>query len=220
MSVAQEPFPLAFPPVIPEIPQSAPPEPSLAGGSPCWQTTELSQADRVVVAEKELLEQIIRGDSTQQILHAIVTVMEDQSDVRSVSTIMLVDKENNCLKNAASHKLPPSYLDSVDGVPIDSRIGTCPVAAAENRPVFTPDIETDPCWEGYQHLVTVLGLWAAWSVPIRGISGEVLGTISCYFHEKRLPDEREIRIAHLMAATASLAICRSQPAPGIQGVHP
>ncbi len=169
-------------------------------------STEENQAERLVIAQKELLERIVRGDSLAEILLAIVNVLEEQSSTRSVTTIMLVDRENNCLRNAASSKLPPSYLDSVDGVPLDSGIGTCPVAAAENRPVFTPDIVEDPRWEGYHHLVTVLGLWAVWSTPIRGSDGQVLGTISSYFHENRLPDEREIRVANLMAETAALVI--------------
>lgn len=173
------------------------------------EVAESARAGKLVEAQTGLLEQIVRGEDLGQILHDIVAVMEDQSSSRSVSTIMLVDREGDCLRNAASHKLPPSYLDSVDGIPVDSGIGTCPVAAAENRPVFSPDIEADPCWEGYQHLVTVLGLWAVWSVPIRDSDGRVLGTISSYFPEKRLPDEREIRIANLMAATAALAIGRT-----------
>jgi PAS domain S-box-containing protein len=168
--------------------------------------------DRLVVAQKELLERIVRGDSLEDILLAIVSVVEDQSSTRSVATIMLVDRENGCLRNAASHKLPPSYLDSVDGIRLDSGIGTCPVAAAENRPVFTPDLKADPRWADYHQLVTVLGLSAVWSTPIRSGDGRVLGTISTYFQETRLPDEREIHVANLMAETAALLIEKTESA--------
>ncbi|RYD32661.1 MAG: PAS domain S-box protein, partial [Verrucomicrobiaceae bacterium] len=58
-------------------------------------------------------------------------------------------------------------------------------------------------------LVTVLGLHSVWSLPIRGSGGGVLGTLSTYFPEKRMPDEREIRVANVMTETAALVIEKS-----------
>ncbi|RYD19164.1 MAG: GAF domain-containing protein [Verrucomicrobiaceae bacterium] len=167
---------------------------------------------RLLVAQKELLERIVRGEDLGEILEAIVAVMEDQSSTWSVSTIMRVDPESGCLMNAASRRLPQSYLESVNGIAVDSGIGTCPLAAEANKPVFSPDVEADPHWDGYHQLVTVLGLHSVWSLPIRGNDGRVLGTISTYFPEKRLPDEREIRVANLMADTAALVIEKTESA--------
>ncbi|MES2439982.1 MAG: GAF domain-containing protein [Verrucomicrobiota bacterium] len=169
-------------------------------------STDENQAEKLLIAQKDLLERIVRGESLDEILLAIVGVVEDQSSTRSVAAIMLLDRENQCLRNAASRQLPIAYLESVDGIRADADTGTCAAAAALNQPVFSPDLATDPRWEGLAHLPADLGLKAAWSTPVRGSDGGVLGTIGTYFPEARLPEEREIRIANIMAETAALVI--------------
>lgn len=164
------------------------------------------QNESLLIAQKRLSERIARGDSLDEILQSIVEVVEDQSRSKAVASLMLLDPETQRLHHQAATSLPEDYLRKIDGIPIDALVGTCAAAAALNEVVITPDFLTDPKWASLCHLPLELGLVGAWSMPIRGSDGSVLGTLGTYFREVREPDEREMQIAALLAETAMLAI--------------
>lgn len=169
-------------------------------------STEEKQAEALLLAQKRVLERIAQGEALSDILLEIVQVVDGQSAGRAVSAIMLVDQEAECLRYGAAGHLPVQYWDSIDGIPIDIDRGTCAAAVALNDIVVTPDIENDPKWRELGHLPLALGLKGAWSVPIRGSDGSVLGTLGTYFREVRRPEEREMQVVGVLAETAGLAI--------------
>ena len=57
--------------------------------------------------------------------------------------------------------------------------------------VITPDLRSDAGWKELRHLPLALGLTAAWSVPIVGAGGRVLGTFGTYFRKARQPRPEE-----------------------------
>jgi hypothetical protein len=72
--------------------------------------------------------------------------------------------------------------------------------------VLTPDFMADRRWSELRHLPLALGFRGAWSMPIKGGAGRVLGTFGTYFRERRLPTEREQQRVTVLAAAAALAI--------------
>ncbi len=168
--------------------------------------TEDKRAEALLVAQRQLLEGIARGEPLEHTLDGIVGTVEEQEEGGAVAAIMLVDAGGNCLRHGAARQLPDDYLAAVDGIGIAPGVGTCAAAAARGEAVFTPDFETDAAWDGLRQLPLGLGLRGAWSMPIRDSRGTVLGTIGTYFREPRLPEEREIRIVEVLAEIAALAI--------------
>src|SRR3546814_8747366 len=79
--------------------------------------------------------------------------------------------------------------------------GSCGTAAWRREPVYVIDIETDPLWADYRHLVAGLGLHACWSTPILAQSGEVLGTFALYHRAKRGPQPRELEVVNMLVRT-------------------
>src|SRR3546814_16111407 len=75
---------------------------------------------------------------------------------------------------------------------------------------YVIDIETDPLWADYRHLVAGLGLHACWSTPILAQSGEVLGTFALYHRAKRGPQPRELEVVNMLVRTAAIAIERDR----------
>jgi GAF domain-containing protein len=143
-----------------------------------------------------------------EILTRLVTAAEIVAGSGAVASILVLD-EKQLLRNGASPNLPANYLDAIDRLKPDARIGTCAAAAATGSVVITQNLQTEDEWIE-RHLPTALGFVSAWSHPIKSSRGTVLGTFSTYFRERRAPTLEERNCIEALAAEAALVldICR------------
>ena len=70
------------------------------------------------------------------------------------------------------------------------------------------DIATDPRFATVKDLVMSLGLRACWSVPIRGLKQNVLGTFAMYHRRPARPRDRELELVEAGGHLAANAIER------------
>ncbi len=166
----------------------------------------LSLRGRLLESQNEALQLIISGAPLADIFARLVTAVDHEGEGDSVSSILLVDASSQCLCQGVAPGLPATYNAAINGVPIDPELGTCSAAVARREVVITPDFEAAPGWQKLKHLPLALGLRAAWSMPIVGSSGRVLGTFGTYFRTCRRPTEREMSVVALLTKTAAMAI--------------
>lgn len=169
--------------------------------------TERKYTEKLLEAQKQSLEMLVRGRPLAEVLAHLTFVVEEQAEENAIASILLLDKEG-FLRNGASPSLPEAYISAIDGLKARATLGTCGVAAALGTIVITKDIESDPNWRTIKHLPLALGLKAAWSLPIKARNGRVLGTFGTYFCECRGPTPRERQVVEILARTAALAIER------------
>lgn len=163
-----------------------------------------------LTAKQQLaLDMIERAAPLTETLTLLCHIAEAEARTLVRAAILLVDPQARCLRTGAAPGLPDQYNRAVDGIGIDPNVGTCAAAAALGRVVVTPDIDKDPAWDGLSHLPLALGLHAAWSMPITGQAGEVLGTFGTYFTECRTPTPEERELVAALAHTAAQAIERN-----------
>lgn len=160
----------------------------------------------LVARQRMALDMIDRGAPLAETLALLCHIVEAEARSSVRAAILLVD--GTCLRTGAAPGLPDDYNRAVDGIGIAANVGTCAAAAALNRPVTTVDIANDPGWNGLAHLPLGLGLRAAWSMPIVGRDGVVLGTFGTYFTDRRPPTEDECDLVAVLARTAAQAIDR------------
>jgi GAF domain-containing protein len=160
--------------------------------------------------QRMALEMISRDAPLTDTLALLCHIVEAEAEQPVRASILLVDREANCLRTGAAPGLPDAYNRAVDGIGISSEVGTCAAAAALGTVVTTPDIGADPRWSGLSHLPLRLGLVAAWSMPIQRADRTVLGTLGTYFTERRVPSEQEMSLVAFLAQTAALAIERAE----------
>ncbi|MEO8064048.1 MAG: ATP-binding protein [Pseudomonadota bacterium] len=168
----------------------------------------LSGGDRLLEAQRNVLEMIVRGDPLARVLTELCLIVETQASAKVRAAILLMDAAGRTLSTGAAPGLPEAYNRAVDGIAIDPKVGTCAAAAALRENVITRDIANDPAWRDLKHLPLALGLVAAWSVPIKSSTGKVLGTFGTYFAEVREPSSSERHLVEVLARTAALAIER------------
>jgi GAF domain-containing protein len=146
------------------------------------------------------------GAPLREVLTQLASTVETLGRGRTVASIMLLDREG-LLRNGASPNLPADYLDAIDRLKPDPRVGTCAAAAATGEIVETPSFFDDRRWSELRHLPLALGFLGAWSMPIK-TQGRVLGTFGTYFREHRSPTSMERQSVALLAGVAAAAIER------------
>jgi GAF domain-containing protein len=155
------------------------------------------------------------GASRHEILTRLATAGEVLAGPGASVSILVLD-EDGLLRNGASPNLPPDYLNAIDRLKPDARVGTCAAAAATGSLVITPDFLADDKWAELRHLPRSLGFVGAWSMPIKSPAGAVLGTFGTYYRERRSPTPEERQGVEQLAAVAAsvLAGCRMRAEPG------
>jgi GAF domain-containing protein len=137
----------------------------------------------------------------EEILSVLVAAAEQVAGNGAVCSILVLDKEG-LLRDAASPNLPADYLAAIDGLQPNPRVGTCAAAAATGSTVVTCDFQADDKWAELRHLPLALGFLGAWSMPIKGSDGKILGTFGTYFRERRSPSAAEVRNVEILVAAA------------------
>ncbi|GAB3648800.1 GAF domain-containing protein [Ramlibacter alkalitolerans] len=145
------------------------------------------------------------GAPLREVLAQLTSAIEALGQARTVSSILVLDREG-LLRNGASPNLPADYLDAIDRLKPDARVGTCAAAAATGEIVDTPSFLDDLRWAELRHLPLALGFLGAWSMPIKNGEGRVLGTFGTYFREHRLATPGERESVALLAGLAASAI--------------
>lgn len=144
----------------------------------------------LIRSQNRALEMIVTGAPLHTVLEHLARTVERRSAQQAVASILLLH-DDGTLHNGASPSLPEAYIQAINGLRAAANVGTCCSAAATRDVVVTTDIERDPAWSGLKHLPLELGFKAAWSQPLFGSRGEVLGTFGTYFRARRGPSMRE-----------------------------
>src|SRR6202171_5841839 len=152
---------------------------------------------------------IARGDSRALILDGACRLVEELAS-GSLSSILLLDRNANCLRHGAAPSLPITYTNAIDGAVIGPSVGSGGTAAYRAEPVIVSDIATDPLWADFRNLSSAHDLRACWSTPILSSAGKVLGTFATYYREPRSASSQEHNVVERITHLASIAIEREQ----------
>ena len=160
-------------------------------------------ADALIELTLEQVRQMLHaGETRAGLLCCLITAAEALAGPGAVSSILVIDNQG-LLRNGASPNLPADYLDAIDRLKPDARVGTCAAAAATGTVVVTPDFRADEKWAELRHLPLALGFVGAWSMPIKSDGGKVIGTFGTYFRDHRLPSTRERQGVERLAEAAA-----------------
>ncbi len=167
-----------------------------------------SASDEFVEQSYDRVQQMLRaGVPRKDILTRLAMAGEALAGSGAAVSILVLD-ENGLLRNGASPNLPLDYLQAIDRLKPDARVGTCAAAAATGCPVITPDFRADDKWAELRHLPLSLGYVGAWSMPIKSPGGMVLGTFGTYFRDRRSPTPEERRGVEFLAKAAASVLSK------------
>src|SRR5262245_7102799 len=174
------------------------------------------QAEALFEGERRLLELIAAGGAFATTLDTLCRLAEDV-ERGSLTSILLLDRKRTQLRRGASPRLPPSYVDALDGARVGLGTGPCAAAAHLGEQVISLDLAADERWsDEIRALVSAHGLRTCWSTPIMSSDGRVLGTFAIYPSEPVNPTPEQRSRIEQITRLASIAIERAQ---SIEALH-
>ena len=166
--------------------------------------TALSFAKALSAGENELLQMVATGEPLKPVLMRLTALIEAQFPGLFCS-VMLLDADGIRMHPGAAPRMPDTYLQLLDGLPIGPAVGSCGTAMHDDRTVIVEDIDSDPLWAPYRHLVP-LGFKACWSEPIHAAGQGVIGSFAMYYQETRRPGPEELTALRVASHLAGIAI--------------
>lgn len=171
----------------------------------CRDITERKREDAFRAGQSRVLEMIASGESIENVLEALVRLIEAQSD-DMVCSVLLLSEDGKSIVSGAAPNLPEFYRQAVNGAPIGPKNGSCGTAMYLGKPVIVSDMLNDPLWEDYLALAKISGFRACWSTPIFDGSGKVLGSFAMYYPQPKTPTGSESRLTEVATHIAGIAI--------------
>jgi len=170
---------------------------------------EATRVGDLVDSHNRLHELIARAAPLGEVLGELVAGIE-RFEPSVMPCVVLLDRKTNTLHPGAAPSLPPHYLAAIDGVVIGPNVGTCGSAAWSGDLTITEDIAEDPKWAPVRAFAVDAGLRHCWSMPIKAVDGEVLGTLALYGPRPRRPLPGHLALMADGARLAGIAIERQR----------
>ncbi len=177
--------------------------------------TERKHAERLERFRHHALELVAGDAALEQILRALVLGVQEIKP-EAICSVLLLSADGKHLGQGVAPGLPDFYNAAIDGIEIGLGVGSCGSAAFTAERVVVEDIQTHPFWAPYKALAAQAGLAACWSQPIRGASGQVLGTFAIYHREPHAPDTDDVALIEQSASLASIAIEKRRAAEALR----
>ena len=171
--------------------------------------TDKIKSEELKNRTQKILELIAKDGVLKTIGNTIVESIESHI-TNSIATIQLLDMETKKLHLLSTLNLPKEVSQSIEGITIGPKVGSCGTAAFLKEVVIVDDIETNSLWEDYNVLPLKNGLKSCWSFPIISSKNQILGTFAIYTSSNRKPLVKEREIILDMTYLASVAIEKKQ----------
>jgi len=169
--------------------------------------TERKRTELLAAGERRVFERLAANVDLRITLEAITDAVERVAP-ESICAIRLLDERGQSLHLCAGPRMPLDYVQSMDGVAVAARNGSCAAAVYLQRQVIVADLARDALWEDVRPAALAVELRACWSTLLHASDGRILGTIALYFRGPRSPQRRDFDLMARMAQLAGIAIER------------
>jgi PAS domain S-box-containing protein len=171
--------------------------------------TARKQTEALVNGQNQVLEMIAGGEPLAEVLTTLLCFIERQSE-DILCSILVLEDDGRRLRHCAAPRLPPEYVEAIDGLPIGPAVGSCGTAAFRRAAVHVENIATDPLWADFRALAEKHGLRACWSTPIFDVRHRMLGTFAVYRDRPSLPTEHHRQLIDIAIHMAAICLSRHE----------
>ena len=168
--------------------------------------TERTRANLLAMGQRGALELAVTDAPLGDVLDVLARTAEDYGGGAALASVQLMTPDGRRLRHAAAPSLPAGFQHGGDAIRVGPVGAAAASAAWRAATVNCADIEHDALWEGHRELARAHGLQASRAMPILAPSGDVLGTFTLYFRDRRHATPQEQAAMALLANTASLVI--------------
>jgi diguanylate cyclase (GGDEF)-like protein/PAS domain S-box-containing protein len=173
--------------------------------------TDISERKRaeVIIENERAFFALLASNAGLPAVLDVISALVQAVYSRARCTISVLAPDNSCFALTIARHLPPMLAAVLERTPIEPRRGSCAAAVYSACDVFVPDVANDVHWADRRQVVIDSGFRAVWSMPIKGASGKLLGSVAVYRPEPGMPDPRELALQLHATRLAALAIERN-----------
>jgi len=169
--------------------------------------TDRKSNEQFATAQNKILEMIAAGTPFERTMLAICGCVEKTGDGMSAA-IMRLNIKNQTLSVEQAPRLPEKFKIALDFIRVDAEGIACAAAVYHNKEKIVADIGADVAWASIRALARSHDIHAAWSYPVYGAAGRIIGTLDVYLDQARHPTTDELDKLSRMARLAGIAIKR------------
>ncbi|CAN7689217.1 CHASE domain-containing protein [Pseudoduganella sp. LjRoot289] len=177
--------------------------------------TERTQSERREQTRRQVLELLATGAPLQTILDSVVRGVEEGNPGMRCA-ILLLDEDGSRLFVRAAPSLPPFFCAAIDGQPVEQPEGSRREKLQLGRRIIVADVSLDPLWSQYRDLAQQADVAACWTDPIRGASGQILGTFAIFHREPQSPGVASLAMMEQASRLSGIAIEQAQAAVALR----
>jgi diguanylate cyclase (GGDEF)-like protein/PAS domain S-box-containing protein len=173
--------------------------------------TDISERKRaeIIIENERAFFALLASNAGLPAVLDVISALVQAVYPRCRCTISVLAPDGSYFSLTIARHLPPLLAAVLERTPIEPRRGSCAAAVYSACDVFVADVANDAHWADRRQVVLDSGFRAVWSMPIKGASGKLLGSLAIYRPEPGLPDSREQVLQSHATRLAALAIERS-----------
>ena len=173
--------------------------------------TDISERKRseIIIENERAFFALLASNAALPAVLDVISALVQAVYPRYRCTISVLAPDASCFVLTIARHLPPLLAAVLERTPIEPRRGSCAAAVYSACDVFVADVANDAHWADRRQVVLDSGFRAVWSMPIKGASGKLLGSVAIYRPEPGLPDAREQVLQSHATRLAALAIERN-----------
>ncbi len=154
--------------------------------------------------EKRVLELNSKNDvETETLLLEYILGLEKLFPKMKCSVLRV---KGNRLYNWVTPSLPEPYVRTINNFEMGPLIGSCGASAYLKQKVIVADIETDPRWVAFKHLLLPYGLRSSWSYPLIDSENNVIAVLGIYHDVSKIPSDIESSIVERTVAIFNMIL--------------
>ena len=169
--------------------------------------SDRKKSENFTFAQNKILEMIAAGVPSARTLRAICRCAEKIGRGMQAA-IMTMDVKNQTLSIEQAPSLPEEIKLALDFTRVQDDAISCGAAVFRNKEVIVSDIAANPNWSDLHEAARRHNIVGAWSFPLHGAKGRIIGTLDAYLNQAREPDTAELDKMARMARLAGIAIKR------------
>jgi diguanylate cyclase (GGDEF)-like protein/PAS domain S-box-containing protein len=169
--------------------------------------SERQANDEFAYAQNKILEMIAVSAPFDRTLRTLCRSAEKVSDDLRAA-VMILDIKNQRLSVEQAPSLPEAFKRELDFVRVDPDSIASGSAVFHAREKIVADISKSSAWSSSLRNAQEHGIRAAWSFPVCGAAGRIIGALDIYATNPREPDTEELDKLGRVARLAGIAIKR------------
>lgn len=174
-----------------------------------YEIQEQKETEAQLKGQKRIFELIATDIMLEEILEVTAKTLEGHIE-ETFCTIHLFSQDRGVLQLAAAPSICEEHSLQLAEMMVGEDVSGCGRSASLKKPVVVSNIEDDPLSLHLHHFFFEHAIRAYWVMPILSSNNEMLGIVTLYSLNSRLPSKRDERLIKMYTDIAVIAIEQKQ----------